>query len=181
MKRKSPILVVAVLAAALIGLLAYGVVQQGDDTTLDKAVSQGARPPAPDRAMPALGAPGQRSLAQYRGKVVVLNFWASWCEPCREEAPLLKAAHARLSRTGDGTVLGVTYQDASDRSLSFLREFGLTYPNARDVGTKLAKRYGTVKLPETFIIDRRGRIAAIGRGQLNKRFLDGAIDRALRS
>lgn len=181
MNRKGPVLVVAALAAALLGLLVYGVVQQGDDTTLDKAVSQGARPAAPDRSMPDLAGRGERSLAQYRGKVVVLNFWASWCEPCREEAPILKSAHERLTRGGDGTVLGATYQDATDRSLSFLREFRLDYPNARDVGTKLAKRYGTVKLPETFVIDRKGRIAAIGRGQLNQGFLDRAIDQALRS
>jgi cytochrome c biogenesis protein CcmG/thiol:disulfide interchange protein DsbE len=181
MKRKGPVLVVALLAAALLALLVYGVARQGDDTTLDKAVSQGARPAAPDRAMPALNGHGERSLAQYRGKVVVLNFWASWCDPCRAEAPILRAAHERLTRNGQGTVLGATYQDATARSLSFLREFRIDYPNARDVDTKLAKRYGTVKLPETFVIDRKGRIAAIGRGQLNRRFLERAIDIALRS
>ena len=180
MKRSAPVLAVVVLGALLVGLLVYGVTQQGSDESLDEAVKRGERPAAPDRSMPTLDGGGQRSLAQLRGKVVVLNFWASWCDPCRAEAPLLERAHRRLSRGGQGTVLGATYQDVADDSRAFVREFGLTYPNARDVGTKLARSYGTRALPETFVIDRRGGIVAISRGQINQRFLDRSIDEALR-
>jgi cytochrome c biogenesis protein CcmG/thiol:disulfide interchange protein DsbE len=173
-KRNAVPLVAILAAAALVGLLVYGVVQRGENRSLDDAVANGARPTAPDRALPMLGADGQRSLASFKGKPVVLNFWASWCEPCRIEAPLLERAQQRLSRAG-GTVLGVTFRDASPDSTAFVRRFKLTYPSVRDVDGKLAKEYGTRALPETFVIDRNGRVAAITRGVVNRAFLDEAL------
>lgn len=180
MKRSAPLIVAAVLGALLVGLLMYGVIQQGSDASLDDAVRRGERPTAPDRRLPALDGGGQLSLADFRGKVVVLNFWASWCIPCREEAPLLQAAHRRLSRDGSGTVFGVTYQDAPADSRAFLKEFGITYPIARDIDTRLAREYGTRALPETFVIDRNGGIVSVSRGKISQRFLDRALDQALR-
>jgi cytochrome c biogenesis protein CcmG, thiol:disulfide interchange protein DsbE len=180
MKRSAPAVVAACVAAALIALLVYGVTQQGNDSSLDKAVQQGKRPPAPDRSLPALNGSGQESLAKLRGQVVILNFWASWCDPCVREAPKLEAAQRKLQRAGEGTVLGVTYQDVPSDSVKFLREHGLSYPNARDIGTKLAKRYGTRALPETFVVDRRGRIVAISRGEVTQAFLNRSIGEALR-
>ena len=89
---------VTLAAALLVGLLAYGVFSKGGDTTLDEAVAKGERPTAPVASLPALGADGNLSLADYKGKVVVLNVWASWCDPCREEMPLLQTdARADLS------------------------------------------------------------------------------------
>src|SRR3954452_13039920 len=173
-KRNAVPLVAILAAAALIGLLVYGVASRGENRTLDDAVSKGQRPAAPDRPLPMLGGGGQRSLASYRGKPVVLNFWASWCTPCRQEAPLLENAQKRLSAKG-GTVLGVTYRDASPDSQAFVRKFKLTYPSIRDVSGKLAKQYGTRALPETFVIDRRGRVAALTRGVVNRQFLDQAL------
>jgi len=175
--------VVVVLAAALIGLLVYGVVKGGNDTSLDDAVKRGDRPTAPGSTLrqPLLDGSGKASLADYRGKIVVLNFWASWCDPCGDEAPLLQRTHMRLQRAGLGTVLGATYLDTPGDSKAFEREHRVTYPSVRDMETKLAKHYGTKNLPETFVIDRRGRIVAISRGQVSQRFLDAAIVRAQRT
>jgi cytochrome c biogenesis protein CcmG/thiol:disulfide interchange protein DsbE len=172
--------VVALLAAALVGLLVYGVVHGGQNTTLDDAVKSGRFPPAPgaDLKRPLLDGTGQAALADLRGKVVVLNFWASWCDPCRAEAPLLQRTQAMLSATGAGTVLGATYTDAPTDSRQFEREFNVTYPSIRDVGTDLASKYGTRALPETFVLDRQGRVVAISRGQLNQGFLDRALKKA---
>ena len=175
--------IVAVLAVALLGLLVYGVVGAADDTTLDDAVKRGNRPTAPGEqlARPNLEGGGERRLTDLRGQVVVLNFWASWCEPCRAEAKVLQAAHERLQRSGAGTVLGATYNDTTVDSKSFEREYGITYPSVRDLDTKLAREFGTRALPETFVIDADGRIAAISRGQISKEWLDGALEEAGRS
>jgi cytochrome c biogenesis protein CcmG/thiol:disulfide interchange protein DsbE len=178
--RRSAVPLVAVLAvAALVGLLVYGVAAKSEDTTLDDAVRQGQRPTAPDRSLPALGAGGERSLADYRGQVVVQNFWASWCDPCKEEAPELERAHERLQEEKAGTVLGVTFRDATRDSQAFMKEFGLTYPSIRDVDGKLAQEYGTRALPETFVIDRDGHVVAMSRGAVDRGFLDRALDEAL--
>ena len=173
-KRNAVPLVAVIAAAALIGLLVYGVAQRGENRTLDDAVANGHRPAAPDRPLPVLGGGGQRSLASFRGKPVVLNFWASWCSPCRLEAPLLERAQKRLAAHG-GTVLGVTYRDASPDSQDFVKRLKVTYPSIRDVDGQLAKAYGTRQLPETFVIDSRGRVAAIQRGPVNRQFLDEAL------
>jgi cytochrome c biogenesis protein CcmG/thiol:disulfide interchange protein DsbE len=175
--------VVAVLAVALVGLLVYGVVKGGNDTTLDDAVIKGALPAAPGATLkrPLLDGSGQRALADYRGKVVVLNFWASWCTPCAAEAPVLERAQQQLTASGAGTVLGATYNDAIDDSRGFERRHKVSYPSLRDVGTDLASQYGTRALPETFVLDRQGRVVAISRGQIDQRFLDAALVKAQRS
>jgi cytochrome c biogenesis protein CcmG/thiol:disulfide interchange protein DsbE len=108
------------------------------------------------------------------GKVVVLNFWASWCEPCQLEAPLLERAQSRLERYG-GTVLGVTYLDASPDSESFVRKYHLTYTSLRDTTGAFAHSYGTDQLPESFVINRQGRIVAISRGEIDEAFLNHAV------
>jgi cytochrome c biogenesis protein CcmG/thiol:disulfide interchange protein DsbE len=178
-KRSAVPVAVAALAAALVGLLVYGVVQRHDDTSLDSAVKKGALPAAPGAAvaLPTLDGSSQRSLAQLRGKVVVLNFWASWCGPCENEAPVLERAQRQLASDG-GTVLGVTYKDDASESRAFVRRFKVTYPSLRDDQLKLAPKYGTTKLPETFVIDRRGRVVAMSRGEVDQGFLAHAIDRA---
>ena len=181
MKRSAVPIVVAVLAAALVGLLVYGVVARRDDTSLDSAVRKGQRPTAPGAGvtLPVLEGSGRRSLAQLRGKVVVLNFWASWCGPCANEAPVLERAQQQLA--GSGTVLGVTYKDDAQSSRDFVRKHRLTYPSLRDDRLDLAPKYGTTKLPETFILDKRGRVVALSRGQVSSDFLQHAIDQAQKS
>jgi cytochrome c biogenesis protein CcmG/thiol:disulfide interchange protein DsbE len=174
-KRTAVPITVILAAAALVGLLVYGVASKGEDHTIDDALKKGESVKAPDRTLPRLDAPGEASLAGLRGKVVVLNFWASWCTPCKAEAPVLERAHKRLSASGAGTVLGVNYKDVTDDATSFEREFGLTYPSLRDVDGKLAKDYGTAALPETFVIDRQGRIVANSRGTVDQKFIDRAL------
>ena len=160
----------------LVGLLIYGVSAQSVSRTLDERVKLGERPAAPDatRSLQTLEGGGRSSLAALRGKVVVLNFWASWCEPCQTEAPLLeRAQRALLARRG--TVLGVTYKDATPDSQSFVRQFHLTYPNLRDGEGSFARSYGTDQLPETFVLDRQGRVVAISRGEIDQAFIDRAL------
>ena len=178
MKRPG-VIVVAVLSALLCGLLVYGLVQRSDDRSLEAAIAQGERPPAPDRELPRLEGDGVGSLADYRGKVVFLNFWASWCAPCREEVPLLTRFQEQL---GDrGTVLGVTFKDDPDASRAFARQYGVNYPSLRDSKLELAPQYGTRALPETFVIDAQGRIVAVARGTVDQAVLDDALAEALQS
>jgi cytochrome c biogenesis protein CcmG, thiol:disulfide interchange protein DsbE len=174
-RRALPILA-SLLGACLVGLLIYGVSAQSASRTLDEQLAHGRRPSAPDaiRPLPALSGHGETSLASLKGKVVVLNFWASWCEPCQVEAPLLEHAQSELERDG-GTVLGVTYLDASPDSQSFVRRYRLTYPNLLDADGTFAHSYGTDQLPESFVIDRNGRVAAISRGEIDQAFLNRAI------
>jgi cytochrome c biogenesis protein CcmG/thiol:disulfide interchange protein DsbE len=166
----------------IIALLIYGVSAQAPNRTLDELVAQRHWPAAPDatRPLPVLNGSGRRSLASLRGKVVVLNFWASWCEPCQVEAPLLEHEQGMLERH-DATVLGVTYLDASPDSQSFVRHYHLTYPNLRDNDGAFAHSFGTDQLPESFVIDRDGHIVAISRGEIDQPFLDKALALAERS
>jgi thiol-disulfide isomerase/thioredoxin len=113
-------------------------------------------------------------LAQFAGKVVVLNFWASWCEPCQVEAPLLQRFQPLLQRH-DATVLGVTYLDASPDSLGFVRELHLSYPSLRDNSGKFAHAYGTNQLPESFVLNRAGEIVAVSRGEIEQPFMKKAL------
>jgi cytochrome c biogenesis protein CcmG, thiol:disulfide interchange protein DsbE len=171
--RRTPVALVVLVSLALVALLVYGVVGAGDSTTLDDAVKAGEKPVAPTRALPAL-AGGEGSLGDWKGKPVIVNFWASWCDPCKAEAPLLERAHARLKARG-GTVLGVTVSDASDDSKAFMREYDLSFPSLRDVDGELAKDFETKGVPESFAVDREGRVVAISRGQVDDAFVDRAL------
>ena len=155
---------VLLAAASLLGLLAFGVSKQGTNSSIDSQVAQGKRPALPDArsALPVLGGSGTRNLAAWRGKVVVLNVFAGWCTACVGEAPLLEREQAMLLRHG-GTVLGVTYLDDSNDATRFVRAHHLSFPVIRDVNSKLVPSLGTTGVPETFVIDRQGRIAAVRR------------------
>jgi cytochrome c biogenesis protein CcmG/thiol:disulfide interchange protein DsbE len=169
---------VIVATIALVSLLAYGLASSnGASTTLDDAVARGERPAAPTLDLPPLDGKGPaRSLADYRGKVVVLNVWASWCVPCRDESPLLESWHKRIVPRG-GTVLGIDVQDIDSDARKFIGEYKLTYPHLRDKeGDDVRSAYGTVGYPETFVIDRRGRVVALARGPVDEEFMRKTVE-----
>jgi cytochrome c biogenesis protein CcmG/thiol:disulfide interchange protein DsbE len=168
-------------AAALLALLAFGVANQGSDSSLDAAISHGHRPFAPSAnlALPVLGsATAKQTLAAMRGKVVVLNVFASWCDPCKAEAPVLEQAQ-RILAGRNGTVLGVTYLDNSNDSEQFVRKQHITYPVIRDVNGSLVRSFGSTGVPETFVIDRQGRVVALRRYQLTGNWLNQTLPRVL--
>lgn len=148
---------------AVVGLLGFGLLSEGEATI---AVGE----PVPDRELPALGGAGSGAIADYRGRWVLVNLWASWCGPCREEAPALERFWRR-HRSDGLTVLGINVQDNSDDALAFVREFGLTYPQLRSVGDERSAAFGSRGVPESFLVDPRGRLALIWRGPVDAPFL----------
>jgi cytochrome c biogenesis protein CcmG/thiol:disulfide interchange protein DsbE len=169
-----PIAVLAVVVA-LVALLAYGLASNEPNRKVESALGAGGREPAPEVELPRLDGGGAASLADYRGKVVVLNFWASWCQPCKVESPLLQRWHERLATRG-GLVLGVDVQDISDDARAFVDEFDLTYPMLRDGPGDLRDDFGIIGLPESFVIDRQGRIAAVQRGPVDETFMQTKVE-----
>jgi cytochrome c biogenesis protein CcmG/thiol:disulfide interchange protein DsbE len=174
-----PGLVVAA-AIALLALLTFGVADQNPTSSIDARVARGAFPPAPNAnlALPVLGTGRKESLADFRGKVVVLNVFASWCDPCRAEAPILADAERKLLGH-DATIVGVTYLDNSVSSEQFVRQEHITYPVLRDVSGNFVRSFGTTGVPETFVINRQGRIQALRRYQLNNTWLSQTLPRIL--
>ncbi len=100
-------------------------------------------------------------LGDLRGKVVFINFWASWCKPCEEEAPFLQDAWERLEGRGDVIFLGVAWTDTDAKARAYLERFNVTYPNGPDLGTRWAQVFRIRGVPETYILDRDGRLAYI--------------------
>jgi cytochrome c biogenesis protein CcmG, thiol:disulfide interchange protein DsbE len=123
--------------------------------------------PAPDFTLAALSTHAEPPihLANLRGKPVVINFWASWCSPCADEAPLLQAAWQHAGTKGV-IFIGIDYQDTQSDGLSFLQKQGITYPSAIDANGATAINYGVTGTPETFFIDRRGVVVATVRSQI---------------
>ncbi len=113
--------------------------------------------PAPAFSLPRLPS-GNLSLADFHGKVVVLNFWATWCPPCVAETPSLEAFASKMKDRGV-VVLGVSVDQYPDALLQFVEQYHLTYPIARDPSRNVPTRYGTYKFPESYIIDRSGNVA----------------------
>lgn len=147
-------LIVPVLA--LLGLLAAGTARHQQAQEVGAALARGETPPVPAVILPAFEGPPV-SMAALRGHPVILNFWASWCVPCREEAPLLermwKAYHA------EGLiVLGVNTQDLDSPARAFVKQYGITFPTARDPDGTVARLFGATGVPETFFIGGDGRI-----------------------
>jgi cytochrome c biogenesis protein CcmG, thiol:disulfide interchange protein DsbE len=159
MSAKSFLAVIGVLA--VIGLLGFGLLSKGE-----AAIAVGDA--APDGDLERLSTDGEGArIADYRGGWLLINFWASWCDPCRAEAPALEAFW-RAHRGQGVTVLGVNLDDTTADAQAFIREFGLTYPQLRDGdGRQWRDDYGMTGFPESFLVDPEGDLAVIRRGPID--------------
>lgn len=165
-----------VLAVGLVGLLLalliWKVAQgSGNEARIGR--------PAPDFSLRRIDRPGSLQLASLRGKVVVLNFWASWCYPCNQEAPALEAATKKWGRRV--VVLGVDVNDPVSDARQFARKYRLSYPLVHDNHNVTSPKYGLTGLPETFFIDRNGRLVVHVAGQVEAADIQDGVERALRS
>ncbi|MBA2615603.1 MAG: TlpA family protein disulfide reductase [Actinobacteria bacterium] len=181
MARRTRILLQAAavaVVASLVVLLAVEVFSDSKGRNLVSAVRRGETPPAPSLELPALEGDKRISLASYRGKAVVLNFWASWCEPCKKETPMLQEAYERYR--GEGlVVLGVNAQDFRTDARRFAERYEVTYPLVHDGPGATREAWGLTGFPETWWIDRQGRLVAYVQGQFSARELERNIERAL--
>jgi cytochrome c biogenesis protein CcmG, thiol:disulfide interchange protein DsbE len=123
---------------------------------IDRNAGQPTSGPAPDFTLTTLDGQDVR-LSDLRGQVVVINFWASWCVPCRDEAPALQAVWERYRDRGV-VLLGVAWTDTERNARAFIDEFSQNYPNGLDLGTRIGELYGITGVPETFVIDQQGQV-----------------------
>ena len=171
------------LVALLFLLLVWSLVtEEGGD--LAAAAARGERPQAPDFTLERLDRDGDLTLSSLRGKAVVLNAWASWCVPCKEEAPVLEQLW-RKDRARGLVVVGLDAKDFRKDARRFVRRFDLTFPIVYDGPGDVAGGYGVTGFPETFVLDRSGKVVdafagAIDSGEDRER-LRAAIDTALAS
>jgi cytochrome c biogenesis protein CcmG/thiol:disulfide interchange protein DsbE len=167
MSAKSFTVVMVVLA--IVGLLGYGLLSKGG-----QAIAVGDT--APDKELPKLDGSDTGRIADYRGSWVLVNFWASWCTPCRAEAPALERFQQQHSGTDRFTILGVNLDDTTDDATAFVRRYGLTYPQLRDGdGGERRDAYGMTGFPESFLVDPQGQLALIRRGPVDERFLTESV------
>ena len=170
------------LVVLLFGLLVWKLVtNEGGD--LAKAANQGKRPTGPTFSLERLDQAGKLSLADLRGKAVAVNFWASWCDPCKDESPYLERVWLRYRAKGL-VVLGVDANDFRSDARGFIRRYGLTYPVVYDGPGKTLKHYGVTGFPETFVLDRDGRVVEAFVGAIasddERTRLEHAVEEALR-
>jgi cytochrome c biogenesis protein CcmG/thiol:disulfide interchange protein DsbE len=145
-------LAVFLAALAIVGLLTFGLIQSSADPSIEVGE------PLPEAELPLLDGSGSASLADYRGDWVLVNFWASWCDPCRDESPALERFW-KEHRDGGFTLLGVDTQDNTDDAHEFAREYGLTYPSLHDGSGDYHDDLGMTGVPESVLLDPAGDVA----------------------
>jgi cytochrome c biogenesis protein CcmG/thiol:disulfide interchange protein DsbE len=158
----------------VVALLVFGVIAKGENQ-----LEAGEAAPVVELEVladgPVVGEPNRTgSIADYRGKWVLLNIWASWCLPCEDEAPELVAFQKR-HRSPDFTILGIQTQDGTEDGLAFVDEFGLNYPSLRDGSGDYADELGSTGVPESILLDAEGNVAYIRRGQIDAELLDAEV------
>ncbi len=166
--RAGPLIAFAVVVG-VIGMFAVGLV--------NRSAAQVDRGAAPPFTLPLFGG-GTFSLAEQRGKVVVVNFWASWCGPCRDEAPVLESAWRTYKDRGV-VFVGVDYVDTEKEALGFLKEFNITYPNVPDVGTATSHAYRIQGVPETYFVGKDGQLYGNYIGPIDAATLSAKIQELL--
>jgi cytochrome c biogenesis protein CcmG/thiol:disulfide interchange protein DsbE len=162
--------------ASLLGLLIWDVVHQSDGG-IAKQVHAGTVAIAPEFTLPRLDRDASLRFTSLRGKAVVVNFWASWCRPCKAEAGRLESA-SRSWRARGVVVVGIDEEDFPGRARSFMRRYGITYPVVRDKDGTLVRKYGVTGYPETFFVDRRGRVVDHVSAEISAEELEAGIRKA---
>ena len=167
------------VVVALLGLLIWKVAQGDPEVT--RELARGGTPTAPSFTLERLDGKGDFALESLRGKVVVLNFWASWCGPCRDEMPLLQQGSKRWANRGV-VFVGIDIDDLRSDARAFLERFGVTYVNVYDGKSSTVGRYGVTGVPETYFVDASGKIQYRIAGPVEEADdLDKGIERALRA
>jgi cytochrome c biogenesis protein CcmG, thiol:disulfide interchange protein DsbE len=170
----------AVVVLALLGLLVWDVSHTGRGGVASK-VDRGESVAAPHTSLPFFGQDGKFDLASYRGKVVVLNFWASWCIDCKLEAKTLHDAAAKW-KSDQVVFIGVDGSDLTGSARRYMDRYAVNYDVVRDVGGDAQSTWGVTAFPETFIVDRSGRVIPPHvEGPIPADRLAAAIRRALAS
>ena len=155
-------------ALAVIGLLAYGLLNKSTE-----ALEPGET--VPTTPLPKLNGQGNGSVADYRGRWVLVNVWASWCTPCRDESPALERFY-REHRNQRFAILGIDSNDLSDDALSFVRKYEITYPQLRDGSGDFSQdELGTTGVPKSFLVGPDGRLVLHRLGPVTTGYLDSNV------
>lgn len=164
--------VVVGVAALLVGLLAYGVAAEHSRTSVTGNVEVGKTPPGATKQLPVLSRDDTSSIRSYQGRLVLVNFWGSWCTPCTQELPLLQKLQTAIKASG-GTVLGVNFHDNTEDATRWVHDKRVTYPSLRDgSGDYTTGTWGVHQAPESYLIGKDGRIKAFIKGPLTQQWID---------
>ncbi len=168
-RRRGGLVLSYAVILALLGLLAWGLIK-AQAGPLDAGLAPDFNIAGFDRRT--------ITLSRLRGQVVIINFWASWCPPCREEAAYLEETWRKYQEKGV-VFIGVDWVDTEKEALAYIKEFDITYINGPDIGTRIAQAYNIQGVPETFFVARNGELRGVHIGPLKSPQLDEKIEELL--